>query len=168
MQINANIGAVQVNNRIGQTGVHLRFHTGSEYARLYGAQRAEIHNWRHYSIGKLSATGYPEGDGCGCYVRRSGQGGRSLGCGGRGRVRGLDRDNFEIQVSAIIAKTAKNEANKLTNALESVAASDRAVNGYFLGIPPPFTTTAPKIVVSAADVRKQQATEYLNHIAGRG
>ena len=57
-QTTANIGAVEVNNRIGETGVHLRLHNGSEYDRLSGAQRAELHNWRHYSAVKHSATGY--------------------------------------------------------------------------------------------------------------
>ena len=116
-QTTANIGAVEVNNRIGQTGVHLRFHTGSEYARLYGAQRAEIHNWRHYFAVKRSTTGDPEGDVHGCYGWCVGQGGHGRIHGDRGRSRGRGRGNFESQVAAIILKTAKNEANKLTNAL---------------------------------------------------
>ena len=62
-----NIGSVGVNDGIGETGVHLRFHTGSEYDRLSGAQRAKIHNWRHSSAGKCSATGDPEGGGRGRY-----------------------------------------------------------------------------------------------------
>ena len=36
-QTTANIGAVEVNNGIGENGVHLRFHTSSEYDRLSGA-----------------------------------------------------------------------------------------------------------------------------------
>ena len=83
---------------------------------------------------------------------------------GRGRVTG----NFESKVAAIIFKTAEDEANKLTNALETVAAAASAVNGSFLGIPPPVPPAAPKLVVSDANVSKQQATEYFNRIVGRG
>ena len=36
-------------------------------ACLSGAQRAKIHNWRHSSAGKCSATGDPEGGGRGRY-----------------------------------------------------------------------------------------------------
>ena len=36
-QTTANIGSVEVNNGIGENGVHLRFHTSSEYDRLSGA-----------------------------------------------------------------------------------------------------------------------------------
>ena len=43
-QTTANIGAVELNNGIGETGVHLWLHTGSEYDRLYDAQIAELHN----------------------------------------------------------------------------------------------------------------------------
>ena len=67
-QTTANIGAVEVNNGIGETGVHLLFHNRIEYDRLSGAQRAELHNWRHSSAGKRSATGYPEGGGRGHYT----------------------------------------------------------------------------------------------------
>ena len=70
----ANIGAVEVKNGIGESGVHLRFHTGSEYDRLSGSQRAELHNWRHSSDIKRSATGNPEGGGRGFYGGRGGQG----------------------------------------------------------------------------------------------
>ena len=49
-QTTANIGAVEVNNGIGETGVHLIFHTSSEYDHLYGAQRYELHDWRHSSV----------------------------------------------------------------------------------------------------------------------
>ena len=70
-----NIGAVEVNNAIGETGVHLRFHTSSEFDRLSGAQRAELHNWRYFSAGKISSTWDPEGGGRGHYGGRGGQGG---------------------------------------------------------------------------------------------
>ena len=56
-QTTYNIGAVELNNGIGENRVHLRFHTGSEYDRLSGAQRADLHNWRHYFAEKRSATG---------------------------------------------------------------------------------------------------------------
>ena len=59
-QTTDNIRAVEVKNGIGETVVHLRFHTSSEYDRLSGAQRAELHNWRHYSAGKLSSNGDPK------------------------------------------------------------------------------------------------------------
>ena len=62
-----NIGAAEVNNGIGETGFHLRLHTGSEYYRMSGSQRSELHNWRHSSDGKRSVTGDPEGGGHGCY-----------------------------------------------------------------------------------------------------
>ena len=165
-QTTANIGDVEVKNVIGETGVHLRFHTGSEYDRLSGAQRAELHNWIHSSSGKCSATGDPECGGCGRYSGRSGLGGYGRGRGVHLRGRGRGRGNFESQVAAIIAKTAKNEANKLTNALENVAAAASSVDGSFPGIPPPVPTAAPNLVVFDADVRKQQATEYLNCIVG--
>ena len=155
-------------NGIVETVVHLRFHTGGEYDRLSGAQRAELHNWRHFSAGKRSATGDPEGGGRGRNGGRGGQGGRGRVRGGRERVRGWGRGNFESQVAAIITKTTKNEANKLTNSLETVAAAARAVNGSFPGIPPPVPPPAPNLVVSDADSRKQKATEYLNRIIGRG
>ena len=152
----ANSGAIEVNNGIGETGVHLRFHTGSEYDRLSGAQRAELHNWRHSSSGKLSAAGDPEGDGRGHYGGCGGQGGRGRSRGGQGRVRGRCRGNFESQVAAIIAKTAENKANKLTNALETVAAAASDINGSFPGIPSHVPLAATNIVVSVADARKQQ------------
>ena len=158
-QTTANIGAVEVNNGIGETGVHLRFHTGSEFYRLTVAQRADLHNQRHSSSGKRSATGYPEGGGRGRYGGRGEQGGRGRGIVGRGRGRGRSRGKFESQVAAMISKTTKNEANKLTNALETVAAADSAVNGYLPGIPPTVPPAAKNLVVSAAEARKQQATE---------
>ena len=158
-QTTASIGAVEVKNGIGEPGVHLRLHTSSEYDRLYGAQRAEIHNWRHSSAGKRSATGDPEGGGSGSYDGSGGRSGCGRGCGGRGRGRGRGRGNFESQVAAIIAKTSENEANKLTNALETVTDAASNVNGSLPGIPPPVPAAAPNIVVYAADARKQQATE---------
>ena len=164
-QTTANIGAVEVNNGIGKTGVHLRFHTGSEYDHLSGAQIAELHNRRHSSAGKRYATGDLEDGGRGRY---GGRGGRGRGSSGRGRGRDRGRGNFESQVAAIISKTSENEANKLTNDLETVAAAASAVNGPFLGIPPPVPPAAPNLVVSATDARKQQSTEYLNRIVGRG
>ena len=91
-QTTSNIGAVEVKNGIGETGFHLQFHTGNECDRLYGAKRADLHNWRHYSSGKLFATGYPEGGGRGFY---GGYGGRGRGCGGHGKGRGRGRENFE-------------------------------------------------------------------------
>ena len=166
-QTTANIGTVEVKNGISETGVHLIFHTGSEYEHLSGAQRAELHNWRHYSAGKLSSNGDPNCCGYGRYDGRGGKGGCGRGRGGRGRGRGWGRGNFESQVAKIIATTAKNEANKLTNALGTVSASARAINGSFPDIPPPVPPAAPNIVVSAANTRKQQATEYLNQIVGR-
>ena len=166
-QITANIEAVEVKSGIVETGVYIRFYTGSEYDRLAGAQRAELHNWIHSSSGKCSATGDPECGGCGRYSGRSGLGGYGRGRGVHVRGRGRGRGNFESQVAAIIAKTAKNEANKLTNAQENVAAAASSVNGSFQGIPPPVPTTAPNLVVFAADLRKQQPTEYLNWIVGR-
>ena len=167
-QTTANIGAVEVNNRIGETGVHFGSHTGNEYDRLSGAQIAELHNWRHSSAGKRSTTEDPEGGGLGRYDGRGGQGGRGWGRGDHGISKGQGRGNFENQVVVIIAKTAKNEANKRMNALEAVAASASAVNGSFPGILQTVPPDAPNPVVSAADTRKQQSTEYLNQIVGRG
>ena len=120
------------------------------------------------SAGKRSATGEPEGDGRGSYSERGGRGGRGQGRGGRGRGISQGRGNFEIQVAAIISKNTENEANKLTNDLETVASAASAINGSFPGIPPPVPPDAPNLVVSADDTRKQQATEYLNRIVGRG
>ena len=122
-QTTANIGAIEVNNRIGETNVHLRFHTESEYDRLSDAQRAELHNWIQLSAGKRSTTGYFEGSGRGRYGGCGGQGGRGRDCGSHGRGRSRGRGIFESQVAAIIAITSENEANKLTNALETVAAA---------------------------------------------
>ena len=153
-QTTSNIRAVEVKNGIGETGVHLRFHTGNEYDCMYGSQRAELHNWRHSSDGKFSSTGYPEDGGRSRYGRCIGRDGRGWGRGGRGRGIGRGRGNFESQVAAIISKTAKNEANKLTNALETVADAASAVNGSFPGIPPPVISAAPNPVVFASDVRK--------------
>ena len=68
----------------------------------------------------------------------------------------------------IIAKTAKHEANKFNNALETVASVASAVNGSFTGIPPTVPPDAPNHVVFSADTSKQQATEYLNWVVGRG
>ena len=93
-QTTSNIGAVEVKNGIRETGVHLRFHTGSEYERLSGAQIDELHNWRHSSAGKRSATGDPECGGRGLYGGRGGLGGSGQGRGGSGRGRGRDRGNF--------------------------------------------------------------------------
>ena len=73
-QTTDNIGDVEVMNGIGETGVHLRFHTSSGYERLSGTQRAEFHNWRHSSAGKRSATGDPEGGAHGRYGGHGGQG----------------------------------------------------------------------------------------------
>ena len=101
-QTTSNVGAVEVKNGIGETGVHLRCHTGSEYYRLSDAQRAEIHNWRHSSAVKRSDTGDPECGGRSLYGGYSGQSGRGQGCGGRGRGRDQGRGNFESQVAAII------------------------------------------------------------------
>ena len=39
-----NIGAVEVKIGIGETGDHIRFHTGNEYYHMSGAQRSELHN----------------------------------------------------------------------------------------------------------------------------
>ena len=167
-QTTANIGAVEIKNGIGETGVHLRFNTGSGYERLSSAQRAELHNWRHSSVGKSSYTGDPEGGVCGRYGGCGGQCGCVQGRGGHGRGRGRGRGNFEIQVAAIIAKTAENEANKLTNALGNIAAADSAVNGSLPGIPPHVPPPDKNLVVSAAEERKKQDTEYLNFIVGRG
>ena len=97
---------------------------------MSGAKRTELHNWRHSSAVKRSATGDPEGGGCGCYGGRGGQGGRGQVRGGHRIGRDLGRGKFESQVVAIIAKTVENEANKLTNALETVAAAASAVNGF--------------------------------------
>ena len=159
-QTTAIIGAVGINNRIGETGVNLRFHTRSEYDLLSGVQRAELNNWRHSSAGKRSTTGYPKGGGRGCYVGCGGRYGRGRGCGGHGKGRGQGGGKFESQVAAIIAKTDKNEANKLTNALKTVASASSAVNGSFSGILPPIPPDARNIAVSAADARKQQVTEF--------
>ena len=119
-QTTDNIGYVEVKNGIGETGVHLIFHTRSEYDRLSGTKIAELHNWRHSSAGKRSTSGDPEGGGCGRYGGRGGKVGRGWGPVDRGRGRGRGRGTFESQVAAIIAKTTKNEANKLTNALVQI------------------------------------------------
>ena len=115
-QTTANIGYFEV-------------YTGNEYDRLYGAQRAELHNRRHYSDGKRSATRDPEGGGWGGYGGSGVRGGRGRGSDGHGRGRGRGRCNFEIQVAAIIAKTSENEANKITNALDTVVEDASAING---------------------------------------
>ena len=51
--------------------------------------------------------------------------------------------------------------------METVADAARSVNGSLPGISPPVTHADPNLVVSAAETRKQQATEYLNQIFGR-
>ena len=45
---------------------------------------------------------------------------------------------FKSNLQQIIAKTPKNEANKLTNTLETVAAAASNVNGYFPDISHPL------------------------------
>ena len=71
-QTTANIGAVGVKNGIGETGFHIRLHTGIEYDGLSVAQRADLNNWIHSYAGKRSATGDPESGQCGCYGGRGG------------------------------------------------------------------------------------------------
>ena len=93
-QTTDNIGAVEVKNGIGETGFHLQFYTGSEYDRLSDAQTSELHNWRHSSAVKSSATGDREGGGRGRYGGCNVKVVRGWGCGGSGRVRGRGRGVF--------------------------------------------------------------------------
>lgn len=44
--LEADAGKMKKNSGIGQAGVELRYHSKSEYAKLSGPQRKELHEWR--------------------------------------------------------------------------------------------------------------------------